>query len=114
MPDLKDIAIAANQARTVLNGLREGIAWFRDRGMKRDELLALLDEVGEGGDLADIQYAEIAGGAQDAIDRLMGAVDDAEAGVPEPVPAAAADQVTPDPVPAAEDTAGGARLDAND
>ena len=87
MPDLKDIAIAASQARNVLTTVREGIAWFRERGVARDELIALLDEVGDDGDLSDIQYAEIAGGAQDAIDRLMGASEEVDAGVVEPVPA---------------------------
>lgn len=90
MPDLKQIAIAAGAAKRVITGIREGIAWFRERGVLRDELLALLDQAeAEGRDLTDLEYAALAGGAQDAIDELLQAGMQARAGVPAPVPPAA-------------------------
>jgi hypothetical protein len=88
MSDLKDIAIATATARQVLTGVREGIAWFRDRGLARDKLIEMLDACeAEGRDLTDIEYAQLAGTAQDAINRLLAASDAAAAPVvvPEPV-----------------------------
>lgn len=118
MSDLKDIAIAAASGRRVLVGIREGIAWYRERGVLRDELIDLLDRIdamqeaeneaaAEEGrepvkvDLSDIEYAELAGGAQDAIGRLLAASEAAEA----------ADQV-PDPVPPAGDQGEGGENNA--
>lgn len=86
MGHLKDIAIAAAGARRVMTTLREGIAWFNERGVLREELEALLDR--DDTDISDVEYAALAGGAQDAIDELLaaGAAMQTDA-VVEPIPA---------------------------
>lgn len=85
MPDLIEIANAAADARRTLTAVREGIAWFQARGVAREQLLAQLDQIeDQDRDFTDLEYAAMAGQAQDAIARLLAASDDSDAGAPPP------------------------------
>lgn len=85
MPDLIEIANAAADARRTLLAVRAGIEWFQARGVARDQLLAQLDQLeDQDRDFTDLEYAAMAGQAQDAIARLLAASDDSDAGVPPP------------------------------
>lgn len=59
-----------------MTGIREGLDFFHQRGVDRDHLLAILDKLAPGEDLSDIEYAELTGEAQDAINQLRAAAGD--------------------------------------
>ena len=59
--EAKAIANAAGAARNALTKVREGIEWFKERGVEPARVIDALDA-----DLTDAQYAEMSGETFDA------------------------------------------------